>query len=275
MLRFVSRAVAVGALGLAALLGSGLSASATPTDADPATPAGQPSAQDLRDVRAVTATDAVRQQLGAVHYPGAQPRAAATPAVSDQVISVYELGRDFTAGVPGAPVGQLAYVAVPATTGQGAAATLWAARTSGAWQVVNIASGDRERAVAGKLPAGAFLLHEPQVDAWYAVRGDQVTGLDPVTPAQSLADYQHAVRSRYGDKQAGSDYARQGRAGGYDRDAGNSQLTGAQRGGHDLAASRPDAGDGLLPVLLLGGGLLAVAAAAGLTGPIRRATTRR
>ncbi|KAA2260944.1 hypothetical protein F0L68_19285 [Solihabitans fulvus] len=264
MIRTVLRAVAITAIGLAAVLGGAGAASA-----DPSTPAGQPTAQELQAVRAAVGTPQVQQQLAGVHYPGAAARANAaqgqTASVGGQTLPVYQLGKDFVAGVAGAPIGDLAYVAVPARTGDGATATLWTARQAGSWQVVNIASGDREFSFAGALPAGSFLLHEPQIDAWYAVSGGVVRVLDVPGVATGtvygLADYQRAVADRYADKQPGSAYARQGRAGGFDVLSGRDAPT---------SPGQPAGAPAWLPFLLLGGGLLVAGAATALLRPALR-----
>lgn len=133
---------------------------------------------------------------------------------------VYELSPDFVVGKPGAAPGDFAYFAVPARASDGRTATLWSVRgADGAWQVGNIASGDVEKAYASNLPAGAQLLHEPQVDAWYAVLDGRVTPLSGQAGAVTVADYQRTVQARYADKLPGSAYAREGEAGGYDTTA--------------------------------------------------------
>lgn len=199
------------AIGLAALLGFAGTAQAESSS--------QLSPQDLAAARAATATQSVHDELARFTYPGAAKVAmtAAAANVSTQTIPVYELARDFVAGAPGAKAGRLAYVAVPATDGAGRAATVWSANDGTGWQAVNVASGDREQRLAAALPQGAYLLHEPQIDAWYAVTGDTLRSLDGATAGQvtSMADYRRAVTARYGDKLPGSSYQREGMAGGF------------------------------------------------------------
>ncbi|MGW4519848.1 hypothetical protein [Amycolatopsis sp. NPDC004378] len=167
---------------------------------------------------------------------------------------VYELSPDFVVGKPGASPGDFAYFAVPARASDGRTATLWSVRgADGAWQVGNIASGDIESGYARKLPAGAQLLHEPQVDAWYAVQGGRVTPLSDGAAVITVADYQRTVAARYGDKLPGSDYARKGEAGGYDA---TSQVM--PRGDGGPAPSGHDTG--WVPLLILVG-VLAVSGA--------------
>jgi hypothetical protein len=92
---------------------------------------------------------------------------------------------------------------------------------AGAWQPVNIASGDTEAKMAAAAQ-GAKVLTEPQIGAWYAVTGNQIRALDADatkaigSKSISLTAYRQQVASRYADKQAGSTYAANGTAGGYD-----------------------------------------------------------
>jgi hypothetical protein len=147
--------------------------------------------------------------------PGAQ--APVSVRIAPDAYPVYELSPDFVAGKPGAAPGDFAYFAVPVRASDGRTATLWSVRDAGgAWQIGNIASGDVESAYARKVPPGAQLLHEPQVDAWYAVGDGRVTSLSGTAGAVTVADYQRTVEARYADKLPGSVYARDGEAGGYD-----------------------------------------------------------
>ncbi|WIY05903.1 hypothetical protein QRX60_19440 [Amycolatopsis mongoliensis] len=174
--------------------------------------------------------------------------------IAPDAYPVYELSPDFVGGKPGAAPGDFAYFAVPARASDGRTATLWSVRGGdGAWQIGNIASGDVETAFARTLPAGAQLLHEPQVDAWYAVRDGRVTPLSGTTAAVTVADYQRTVSARYADKLPGSAYAREGEAGGYDA---TSQVM--PRGDGGPAPSGHDTG--WVPLLILVG-VLAVSGA--------------
>jgi hypothetical protein len=177
-----------------------------------------------------------------------------TVQVAPDVYPVYELSPDFVVGKPGAAPGDFAYFAVPAQASDGRTATLWSVRgDDGAWHIGNIASGDVEAAFARTLPAGAQLLHEPQVDAWYAVRDGRVTPLSENKAAVTVADYQRTVSQRYADKLPGSAYAREGEAGGYDA---TSQVM--PRGDGGPAPSGHDTG--WVPLLILVG-VLAVSGA--------------
>ncbi|RSD13405.1 hypothetical protein [Amycolatopsis eburnea] len=180
-------------------------------------------------------------------------RGPVTVRVAPDAYPVYELSADFVTGKPGAAPGDFAYFAVPAQASDGRTATLWSVRgDDGAWQVGNIASGDVEGAYARQLPAGAQLLHEPQVDAWYAVRDGRLTPLDGGT-AVTVADYQRTVGARYADKLPGSAYARNGEAGGYDA---TSQVMPRGDGG----PAAPSHDTGWVPLLILVG-VLAVSGA--------------
>lgn len=176
-----------------------------------------------------------------------------TVQVEPDAYPVYELSPDFVVGKPGAAPGDFAYFAVPARASDGRTATLWSVRgDDGAWQIGNIASGDVETAFARALPAGAQLLHEPQIDAWYAVRDGRLTSLSERTTV-NVADYQRTVAARYADKLPGSAYAREGEAGGYDA---TSQVM--PRGDGGPAPSGHDTG--WVPLLILVG-VLAVSGA--------------
>ncbi|MFJ6013568.1 hypothetical protein [Streptomyces sp. NPDC092952] len=158
---------------------------------------------------------------------GAVGRSAAAPRIEGATVPVRTLDPDFVAGKPGAPVARLDYLATTAVSSDGQKASLWSLPkegTDGAWQVVNIATGDDEfrytAAGARKLPGGT-VFHEPQVDAWYVQKGTKVLPLDQdavraIGPrGTTLAAYRTRVRAAYGDKLPGSGYARSGRAGGY------------------------------------------------------------
>ena len=183
--------------------------------------------------------------------PGAQ--GPVSVQIAADAFPVYELSPDFVAGKPDAAPGEFAYFAIPVRASDGRTATLWSVRgADGAWQVGNIASGDVETAFARQLPAGAQLLHEPQIDAWYAVRDGRVTSLSD-GKAVTVADYRRTVEARYADKLPGSAYAREGEAGGYDA---TSQVM--PRGDGGPAPSGHDTG--WVPLLILVG-VLAVSGA--------------
>ncbi|MEV7553469.1 hypothetical protein AB0N89_27980 [Amycolatopsis sp. NPDC089917] len=234
-------------LGLAGLVAVALLMSAPGARADSL------SSEDLAAAKAAADDPTLRAEIG--RFLTQTGGSGQTPSVSviDDSFPVYELSRDFVAG-GGAVAGQLAYVAVPVTASDGQTATVWSVRgDDGAWRVGNIASGDRESELARRLPVGATLLHEPQVDAWYALRDGRVTLLDSgasgyaAGATATLAEYQKTVSGRYGAMLANSPYAQEGKAGGY-----NAQVMPRGDGG-----PAPDAQDtGFVPLLIFGGLLL-------------------
>ncbi|MFG1647800.1 hypothetical protein ACGFMK_46575, partial [Amycolatopsis sp. NPDC049252] len=120
-------------------------------------------------------------------------------------------------GEGGGRVAVLEYVAVVARAQDGRTATIQAAPDAQAgWQVGSVLSGDDETRLATRLPAGAVLLDEPQINGWYALSADGVRLLRaslPQTPVGAfvpLPDYQRQVHDRYADKQPGSQYQRDG-----------------------------------------------------------------
>ncbi|MGA4842673.1 hypothetical protein [Streptomyces sp. G45] len=153
---------------------------------------------------------------------------AAEPRVTGAAVPVYYLSPDFVAGTKGAPVARLEFLASGAVSADGQKASLWTAKQSGSWQVVNIATGDDEtryaRAGAAKLPGGT-VFHEPQINAWYVQKGERVLPLDQDAvravgaDGTTVAAYQKRVHAAYGDKLPGSAYAKSGKAGGYGTEA--------------------------------------------------------
>lgn len=219
----------------------------------PGAHAEQLSSEDLAAVKAAAKDPTLRTELGRFFTQTGGGGRSPSVSVLDESFPVYELSKDFVAGVAGMDktAGRFAYVAVPVIASDGQTATLWTVRgEDGAWRVGNIASGDRESALSRRLPPGASLLHEPQVDAWYAVHDGRVTLLDAGAVGQAagtsatLADYQKSVSGRYGSMLDGSPYAREGKAGGY-----NAQVMPRGDGG-----PAPDAQDtGFVPLMIFGG----------------------
>lgn len=248
------------ALGAAVLAGAAMLMTVGAADAASG-PAGTPTAADTAAIGQLTGGAATLDRLASTRFPGAHPAAAVSAAAADSrtQVAVYEPTAEFVAGKSDVPAA-LAYVAVPARTGDGTPATVWAERQGAAWTVVNVASGDYERQYA-QAAAGGYLLHEPQVNAWYAVHGDSVTVLDgSVTGLAAgtklaLADYRAALHQRYADKLPGSAYDRDGAGGGY--------------GGRERAVPAADPGD--VPVLpFVVGGVLVLAAGAVVVPRLRR-----
>ncbi|MFJ5552413.1 hypothetical protein [Streptomyces sp. NPDC093225] len=212
--------------------------------------------------------------------------AAARPRVEADTLAVHYLSPDFVAGRAGAPVARVEFMATKAVSSDGQSASLWSAPLGGSWQVVNIATGDDEFRYAAQgaraLPGGT-VFREPQIDAWYVVKGTKVLPLDHDAVraigagGTSLAGYRARVRAAYGDKLPGSAYAKSGMAGGY--------APGAPLGGPAPAAGAgPAAGSGARaetaaetaavtaagpgPSDADGGGLAAGAALAGVGGAL-------
>ncbi|MGW4064022.1 hypothetical protein ACWEGE_37435 [Amycolatopsis sp. NPDC004747] len=248
------------AMGVAVLAGATMLTTGTAASAASG-PAGAPTPADTTAIGQVAGGPATLGRLAATKFPGSHAAAAAQQAADPETqVAVYEPTAEFVAGKSDVAAA-LAYVAVPARTGDGTAATVWAERQGPAWAVVNVASGDYERQYA-QAAAGGYLLHEPQVNAWYAVHGDAVTVLDgSVTGLAagtklSLEAYRAALHERYADKLPGSAYDRDGAGGGY--------------GGRERAVPTADPGD--VPVLpfVLGGVLVLVAGAAAVPRLRRR-----
>lgn len=221
------------------------------------------------DVAAAQAAASAPQVRAELNRFFAQADRAGSVTVESRSIPVYELSADFVAGVDGASAGEFAYFAIPAHSSDGQAATLWSvpAKDRG-WQVGNIASGSREAELFAQLPSGAALLHEPQLDAWYAVRGGYVALMDAGASGRvagevvSVAAYQRDVAGRYADKLPGTAYAREGLAGG--------QVASVMPRGGDGQAQAPMRREfDWIPLLIIGG-LLATGVGAYLLYSVRR-----
>ncbi|WP_431605605.1 hypothetical protein [Amycolatopsis melonis] len=247
------------ALGAAVLAGAAMLATAATAGAATG-PDGIPSAADTAAIGRLTGSPATLGRLATTKFPGTRALASSAAAAEPGTqVPVYEPTAAFVAGRSDVPA-ELAYVAVPARTGDGAPATVWAERQGPAWAVVNVASGDYERQYA-QAAAGGYLLHEPQVNAWYAVHGDVVTVLDgsvtgvPAGAKLTVKDYRAALQARYADKLPGSAYDRDGAGGGY--------------GGRERAVPAENPSD--VPVLPFAlGGALALTAAAVAVPRLRR-----
>ncbi|MFJ1709012.1 hypothetical protein [Kitasatospora sp. NPDC088346] len=231
------RAVACTALVVGLASAAVAPALAAPVPAAPA-PA-EPTPADLAAARAAVQSPAVLDRLG--HFfarkgvppggpfavaPADEARAAelAAPRLTGESAAVYTLGAGFVAGTAGAPVATADFVASKAVSSDGQSASVWTVRQGGGWRVVNIATGGDEtdypaRAAAG---GGGTAFREPQLDAWYVLRGGRVLPLDEDARRSvgadgvSLAAYQELVHRRYGDKLPGSAYDRTGTGGGFD-----------------------------------------------------------
>lgn len=172
--------------------------------------------------------------------------AAMRPALTGATVPVYELASGFVTG-GSTRVAQLAFVATEAVSADGQKASVWAARDArGAWNVVNIASGNDETAYTAKAGPGAIAFHEPQLNAWYALRGGQVVPLNgpaaAIGKSLPVAGYQRLVHQRYADKMPGSAYDKRGTAGGF----------GAQAPAPEVNKKTDGSGSGL-PLILAAG----------------------
>lgn len=235
---------------------------------------------------------------------GAVSARKAHPEIVGKAVPVYTLSPGFVTApadrAASTPVAELEVFASEAVSSDGQRASVMAARTGGDWRVVNIATGDDETryaAMGAKKAPGGTVFQEPQIDAWYVLKGTQVLPLDPdareaVGPdGTGVAAFHKRVHAEYADKQAGSAYDRKGLAGGFgpnghgngngepgpradvrddvpkDDVRANAQKTAARAGGED---GRDDA---LGTVGATAGvGALALAAAVGGTWLIRRRT---
>ncbi|WP_371540317.1 hypothetical protein OG210_15535 [Streptomyces sp. NBC_00466] len=156
----------------------------------------------------------------------ATPSATSGPApqIKGPAVPVYTLSPDFVAARSGAPVARLDFLASTAVSADGRKASVWTVPQGTSWQVVNIATGDDETHYAAKgtakLPGGT-VFREPQINAWYVMKGTRILPLDTEAVhavgahGTTLASYQHRVHEEYGDKLPGSAYAKKGEAGGY------------------------------------------------------------
>ncbi|MFJ6689335.1 hypothetical protein [Streptomyces sp. NPDC091294] len=211
--------------------------------------------------------------------PAQEARAAeaADPRLVGAAVPVYSLNPDFvTAASAGrTPVATMEFAASKAVDADGDTASVWTARVSGEWQVVNIATGSDETDYAARADADSVVFREPQLNAWYRVTGGRVLPLNEEARSSvgadgtGLARYQRLVHQRYADKMPGSRYDERGYAGGYDTGGDRARLAADVRAD---GSGAPDAA----PVAA-GAGALAVAGAAGVAGGLllRRRRLRR
>ncbi|MGW1205776.1 hypothetical protein [Streptomyces cyaneofuscatus] len=178
---------------------------------------------------------------------GAVARTAAAPRIEAKTVPVRTLSAAFVAGKPGAAPSTLDYLAATAVSSDGQKASLWTvpgAGASGAWQVVNIATGDDEArytAQGARALPGGTVFREPQIDAWYVHDASRVLPLDEDATAAvgakgtTLNAYRARVKEAYGDKLPGSGYAKSGKAGGYGPEAAGADTGQAPAPGPALA----------------------------------------
>ncbi|WP_441250477.1 hypothetical protein [Kitasatospora sp. McL0602] len=209
--------------------------------ADGVTPAA-PSAAELAAARSAATAPATLGQLG--HFfarkgvPPTQPlaispadeaRAASqsAPRLTGATVPVYTLDAGFVAGQAGAPVARPDFVASEAVAADGQRASVWTVEDGASWRVVNIASGADETDYAARAAStgGGTAFREPQLNAWYVLRGGRVLPLDDEARRSvgaggvTLPAYQKLVHQRYGDKLPGSAYDKAGKGGGFQLDA--------------------------------------------------------
>ncbi|MEU7486443.1 hypothetical protein [Streptomyces sp. NPDC042319] len=253
--RNVKRGAVTAALTTALAVLAPQAASAAETPAPP----GKPAAASVAAAHeAATAPDTLKTLARFFARDGKVGVKAAAPRIEGATVPVYVLSPDFVRGRSGAPVAKLDFLASKAVSADGQEASVWTVRPKGAedWRVVNIATGADETTYAAKAKtAGGTLFREPQIDAWYVLRGDRVRPLDADArravgaAGTTVAAYGKRVRAAYGDKLPGSAYDRRGEAGGY----------GAAARPSGAAADRPAAGQAAQPV---------AAAASGGSGPL-------
>ncbi|MEU2789159.1 hypothetical protein [Streptomyces sp. NPDC007100] len=219
--RTAARTAATGTLA-AALLGLAPQSALAAAPAPPPAPA----ASAVAAARAAAAAPGTLATLSRFFArDGAVAAATARPRIEGRTVPVYVLSPDFVRGTAGAPVSRLEFLASTAVSADGQKASVWTARTRGAWKVVNIATGDDEARYSAAADGGT-VFHEPQIDAWYEQRGDRVRPLDAAARkavgagGTTVAAYRKRVAEAYGDKLPGSAYDRRGAAGGYGPQAG-------------------------------------------------------
>lgn len=146
-------------------------------------------------------------------------------------------------------------------------------------EAVNAAGGDLEAQLARKASGGS-LFREPQINAWYAVKGDRVLPLNDearaaVGAGMALRDYQRTVHAKYADKLPGSGYDRSGTAGGFA--AGGAPAAAQHVAGQPAAQRSAQTSDSPAPMVAgglgLGLGLGLVAAAGAVVAAARRLRT--
>lgn len=215
------RALGAGALAVAALGLATTTASATP---DAHAPHAYTAAQ-LSAARAAATADSTITVLGKyfAHAPvrgtvHAAQKGQTTPRVVGRSVTVSSLNPAFVAGEADAPVAKPSFVATDVVSPTGQTATVQTAPTAKGWQVVNIASGTDETDYTAKAHGKGTVFREPQINAWYIVRGDEILPLNTEARAvvgasgTSLAAYYRHVHSAYGHKMPGSSYDKKGMA---------------------------------------------------------------
>ncbi|MBO3141331.1 hypothetical protein [Dermatophilus congolensis] len=227
---------------LAAVAGAGILLAAVPgigNAADTTGPAPLTQAERAAATQAATSSSAlnlagrVAEKAKAQSAPGKDAPASETKSnpgkgpgpslVSGTTTQVNVLQPEFVTSGRG-PVGALGYVANTVRVGD-QVTSVWSVKDKGGsgWKAVNAASGDLEAQYNSRAQGGQ-VLHEPQVNAWYSVKGDRVLPLNDEARANvgegvSLKRYQEIVHGKYANKLPGSDYDKSGAAGGFETSA--------------------------------------------------------
>ncbi|MFF6996290.1 hypothetical protein ACFY93_15265 [Streptomyces sp. NPDC008313] len=250
-IRTLAAPAAAGTLAVTALVLGGAATAVAASPEPPAYSTGQVAA-----ARAAAGSDTTLDVLADffAHAPGhGAPAASAqrsggsgkAPRLTGDATTVYTLNADFVAGHKDAPVAEPAFVATDAVSATGRTASVWSMRTKDGWQVVNIASGTDETAYAAKAHGGGTVFREPQINAWYVLRGNRVLPLNTEARASvgdhgtTVARYRRLVHKAYGSRQAGSQYDRDGYAGGFGKASVRAATTAAADTGRE---SGTDAG---------------------------------
>ncbi|MEU1627466.1 hypothetical protein ABZ746_19495 [Streptomyces sp. NPDC020096] len=238
-------------------------------------PSGVPDYQGARQVlRSAQVHDTVSRFLGTtanVGTDGGQPEApmnagardAQQPFSLNDPVALYEITPDFVDGktqpTPGSAV-RLSYLAslVRGASGHQATVLLSAGPKGNAWHLAGVRDGGSDVSYADQATAGSTVFTEPQIHAWYRLKGGSVEPLNQEAVSafggkrtMSLSAYQKLVHGRYADKAPGSAYDRKGLAGGY----------GLAAPAHTPASSSTPlllGGSGAALALVLTGGTLAV-----------------
>ncbi|MFF1488697.1 hypothetical protein ACIGZH_30080 [Streptomyces sp. NPDC058319] len=143
------------------------------------------------------------------------------PRAVGRSVTVSSLNPAFVAGKAGAPVARPSFVATDFVSPAGQTATVQTALTAKGWQIVTIASGTDETDFTAKAQGKGTVFREPQINAWYAVRGEEILPLNTEARAvvgpsgTSVAAYYRHVHSAYGNRLPGSSYDKKGMAGGF------------------------------------------------------------
>lgn len=271
----VGRIAAGAGIGVSVLMGGGV-AMAAPNPAGPSagdTAAAQKVASqaDTQMMLAKFFVNLDRHDAGRLTTKspdGAAAMRAKAPRVTTSAHAVYSLNPDFVRGDSGAPVATFAYMVFGARSATGQDASVRLVKSPQGWQVMNIGAGADEATYPAEAGPGTIFI-EPQLNAWYRLSGDTVTGLSSTAKTSvgaqgvSLAAYQKLVHGRYVDKLPGSKYVRDGRLGGY-APAPPAKPAGESGGGVSSPA---------LAAMGTGGALVAVAGAIMIRR--RRASTQR